>query len=98
MDEPFGALDAMTRERMDSELQALWESRRKTVIFVTHSIPEAAFLADRVFVMSQRPATIAGIVEVDLPRPRTLDLLDSAALGRFTKACRDLLGSASLSL
>jgi NitT/TauT family transport system ATP-binding protein len=98
MDEPFGALDAMTRERMDSELQALWEARRKTVIFVTHSIPEAAFLADRVLVMSQRPATIAGIVEVDLPRPRTLDLLDSAALGRFTKACRDLLGSASLSL
>jgi NitT/TauT family transport system ATP-binding protein len=98
MDEPFGALDAMTRERMDVELQSLWEARRKTVIFVTHSIPEAVFLADRVVVFSQRPATIAGIVDVDLPRPRTIGMLDSAQLGEYTRACRELLGSASSSL
>jgi NitT/TauT family transport system ATP-binding protein len=98
MDEPFGALDAMTRERMDVELQSLWEARRKTVIFVTHSISEAVFLADRVVVFSQRPATIAGIVEVDLPRPRTIDMLDSAELGQYAQACRHLLGSGSSSL
>ena len=98
MDEPFGALDAMTRERLDLELLELAAARRKTVVFVTHSIPEAVFLADRVVVFSQRPATVAGIIDVDLPRPRTLDLLDSAELGRFSHTCRGLLGSNSTSL
>jgi ABC-type nitrate/sulfonate/bicarbonate transport system ATPase subunit len=73
MDEPFGALDYITRFKMRADLVRIWESERKTILFVTHDIDEALQLADRVLVMSSRPATISEVVDVDLPRPRDLN-------------------------
>jgi NitT/TauT family transport system ATP-binding protein len=75
MDEPFGALDALTREQISMDIQRVWMEKRKTAIHITHSIPEAVLLADRVVVMSPRPGRIVEIIEVDLPRPRRLDKL-----------------------
>ncbi|MCK4824578.1 ATP-binding cassette domain-containing protein, partial [bacterium] len=88
MDEPFGALDAMTREYMNLELLRIWEESKKTVFFITHSISEAVFLADRVVVLSERPSTVAEIVGVDLPRPRDLDLMVTDRFGRYVKSIR----------
>ena len=75
MDEPFGALDAFTRDEMNLLVEEIWLETRKTIVFITHNITEAVFLSDRVFVMSSRPGRIAKIFEIDFPRPRTLDLL-----------------------
>jgi NitT/TauT family transport system ATP-binding protein len=74
LDEPFSALDALTREAFDGELQALWQEQRRTVILVTHGVAEAVMLADRVIVMTPRPGQVARIVDVDLPRPRPAEL------------------------
>jgi NitT/TauT family transport system ATP-binding protein len=88
MDEPFGALDAMTREQMNLELQRIWLERRKTVLFITHSIAEAVFLADRVFVMTPRPGRIMDDVTVELPRPRGLDQMTTPEFGAYVKRIR----------
>jgi len=91
MDEPFGALDEMTRERMNSEVLRIWEQTGTTVVFVTHSIPEAVFLSSRVVVMSARPGRITDIVDVDLPRPRNEDTRESPRYFELVTAVREAL-------
>ena len=88
MDEPFGALDAMTREHMNLELQRIWLEKRKTILFITHSIPEAVFLGDRVLVMTPRPGRILEDVVVDLPRPRSLEVMNTPEFGRYAREIR----------
>src|SRR3990172_6137474 len=80
MDEPFGALDEMTRERMNSEVLRIWSQTGTTVVFVTHSIPEAVFLSSRVVVMTPRPGRIAGLIDIDLPQPRSDQTRESPPL------------------
>jgi NitT/TauT family transport system ATP-binding protein len=93
MDEPFAALDALSREQMNLELQELCARQRKTVLFITHSIPEAVFLSDRVVVMSSRPGRIGATIPIALPRPRTLDVLGDPEFGRYTAEIRAVLAS-----
>jgi len=83
MDEPFGALDAMTRDELNIELQHIWLQTKKTLLFVTHSIQEAVFLSDRVIVMSRNPARVIQDLTIDLPRPRTLSTRGSAEFGQY---------------
>jgi NitT/TauT family transport system ATP-binding protein len=93
MDEPFGALDEMTRERLNLELLSIWEKTGNTVVFVTHSISEAVFLSTRVVVMSPRPGRIAGVVEIDLPTARTVETRDTPRFFELVTAVRELLRS-----
>jgi NitT/TauT family transport system ATP-binding protein len=88
MDEPFSALDAITRDEMAVELQRIWQANRKTVIFVTHSIREAAFLSDRVLVMGRRPATIIDELTIDLPRPRHIAVTEDETFNRLVRHLR----------
>jgi len=91
MDEPFGALDALTREAMSLELLRIWTERPKTILFVTHSIPEAVLLSDRVIVMSPRPGQIAEIIEVPLPRPRSFEVESRREFQDCTQRIRKLI-------
>ena len=88
MDEPFSALDAITRDEMGVELLRIWQANRKTVIFVTHSIREAAFLSDRVLVMGRRPATMIEEVKISLPRPREIAMMESEPFNQYVRQLR----------
>ena len=92
MDEPFGALDALTREKMNLELLRIWKEAGKTIVFVTHGISEAVFLGTRVVVLTAGPARMADNFEVDLPYPRTLDMKTNERFGEYTRRIYRLLG------
>jgi NitT/TauT family transport system ATP-binding protein len=94
MDEPFGALDALTREQMNLELQRIWMETRKTVLLITHSITEAVLLADRIVVMTPRPGRIQEIIEVDLPRPRDFSMIREPAFYNACERIRVLMNAA----
>ena len=91
LDEPFASLDALTRERMWTELSRIWQAKQKTVIMVTHSINESLFLADRVLVLTQRPGKIKMDVEVDLPRPRKDDIRYTPHVGKLARKLREAI-------
>jgi len=92
MDEPFGALDALTREKMNLELLNIWKRSGKTIVFVTHGIAEAVFLGTRVIVLTARPARIADNIRIELPEPRTLDVKTGEVFGEYTRRIYHLLG------
>jgi NitT/TauT family transport system ATP-binding protein len=91
LDEPFGSLDALTRERMWTELSRIWQRRQKTVLMVTHSIGEALFLADRVLVLTQRPGKIKLDLRVDLPRPRAEEMRYTAHFGELARKLKEAI-------
>jgi NitT/TauT family transport system ATP-binding protein len=95
MDEPFAALDAMTRENMMVELQRIWIESHKSVLFITHSIPEAVFLSDRIVVLSSRPGQVIEIVDVDIPRPRAMDVMASPRFSELANHLRHLFNESS---
>ncbi|GAA0729181.1 ABC transporter ATP-binding protein [Clostridium malenominatum] len=92
MDEPFGALDAMTRDTLNIQLLKIWEKTKKTILFVTHSIDEAVMLSDRVVVMSARPGEIKEIINIDLERPRTAEVRNTEKFNEYSKYLREVLG------
>ena len=91
MDEPFGALDALTRDELNVELQGLWRQSSKTAMFVTHSIAEAVFLSDRVAVISDKPGRIVELIEIDFARPRSLDIREETRFAAYSRHLRDVL-------
>jgi NitT/TauT family transport system ATP-binding protein len=91
MDEPFGALDALTRDQLVLDIQQIWNDLRTTVLFITHSVPEAVFLSDRIIVMTPRPGRIDYVVDVDLPRPRTLAMRESRRFADYSRQILDRL-------
>ena len=91
LDEPFGSLDAQTRDEMGQELLSIWEQNKKTALFVTHGIDEAIFLADQIVVMAKNPGRITEIITVDLPRPRTVETMDSKLFIEYRKKIRGCL-------
>lgn len=93
MDEPFGALDAMTRDDLNLELARIWQDARKTVLFVTHGIIEAIFLSDRVVMMDRNPGRIVEVVDIDLPRPRHLSVRETPEFARYAAHIRHLFAS-----
>jgi NitT/TauT family transport system ATP-binding protein len=95
MDEPFAALDAMTREELNLELLRIWEATGRTIVFVTHNIPEAVLLSDRSVVMTPRPGQVKAVIDVDLARPRGLDLLGEPRFGKLAGDIRALLRPAA---
>ncbi len=95
MDEPFGALDALTRDELDLELLRIWEEKRKTVLFVTHNIQEAVFLSDLVIVMSARPGRVLERLKIELQRPRTMEMMGSRRFGEYAVQIRSMLASSS---
>jgi NitT/TauT family transport system ATP-binding protein len=90
MDEPFGALDALTRDQLVLDLQQIWNERRMTVLFVTHSVPEAVFLSDRVMVMTPRPGRVDRMIDIELPRPRTLAMRETPKFASYVREILDL--------
>jgi NitT/TauT family transport system ATP-binding protein len=90
MDEPFGALDALTRDQLGLDLLRIWEQDRKTVIFVTHSVPESVLLSDRVVVMSPRPGRVDADIVIELPRPRTLAMTEAPAFSAYTRQIHEV--------
>jgi len=96
LDEPFGSLDAQTRDQMGSELLAIWERNKKTALFVTHAVDEAIFLADQLVVMARNPGRITEVLSVDLPRPRTVETLDSKLFIEYRRQIRECLRGAKL--
>lgn len=91
LDEPFGSLDALTRERMGGELLRIWHARQKTVLMVTHSIHEALFLSDRIYVLTQRPGSLKKVIEVDLPRPRMDDIRYTSEFGSLARQLKQAI-------
>jgi NitT/TauT family transport system ATP-binding protein len=96
MDEPFGAVDAITRDQLNLDLQHIWLQTQKTVIFITHSISEAVFLSDRVMVMSPRPGRIEALVDIDLPRPRTFAMRDAPEFAAYARQIRRVFEAAGI--
>jgi NitT/TauT family transport system ATP-binding protein len=93
MDEPFGALDAITRDELNLELERIWEQTSKTVVLITHSIAESIFLSDRVLVMDKNPGRIVAVVDIDLPRPRSLDIRETPAFVGYQRHLRSIFES-----